>query len=100
MASTGGPVVADQRLYLTKDRSRAVPEGDPEAWTLFCTPGSLVPRSQAARYGLLEPALPAPGGEAQDGQEEEPPKQQAAQTKPRAARTKPRTAARKGDSET
>lgn len=53
MADAGGPVVADQRLYLTRDKTRLVPDGDPDAWTLFCTPGSTIPRDQAARYGLL-----------------------------------------------
>lgn len=90
--STGGPVVARERLYLTRDKTRAVAEGDPEAWTLFCTAGSLVPREQAARFGLLEPAGPPPEGEAEDGQEQDAPKQSPAQTKPRTARTKPRGA--------
>ncbi len=100
MADTGGPVVADQRLYLTRDKARLVPDGDPGAWTLFCTPGSTIPRAQAARYGLLGAPEPA-DVEEEAGVEKEPeaPKQRPAQSKPRTARTKPRTAARKDDGE-
>jgi hypothetical protein len=87
--STGGPVVARERLYLTRDKTRLVPADDPDAWTLFCTPGSLVPREQAARFGLLEPVEPASREAAGDGQEQDQ-KQRPAQAKPRTARTKPR----------
>ena len=95
MADTGGPVVADQRLYLTRDRTRVVPDGDPEARSLFCTPGSTIPREQAARYGLLAAPGPAPDVEeaAEADREPEAPKQRTAQARPRTARTKPRTAA-------
>jgi hypothetical protein len=101
MADIGRPVVADQRLYLTRDRTRLVPDGDPEAWTLFCTPGSVVPRAQAARYGLLAARETAPEPEAEADEEPAAPKQRPAQAKPRTARTKPRRpAASKGDDET
>lgn len=46
-------VVATERLCLTEDRKRLVPENTREARWLFCTPGSRITREDAARYGLL-----------------------------------------------
>lgn len=43
------------RLYLTRDHSRVVPEGDPAAAFLFCGTGCQVPAAEAERYGLLAP---------------------------------------------
>ena len=48
---------ATQRLYLTWDRTRLVPEADPNGRVLFCKPGDEVPDSEARKYGLL-PAEP------------------------------------------
>lgn len=41
-----------ERLYYTRDKSRVVPEGDPEAAFLFATPGVAVPMEEAERVGL------------------------------------------------
>lgn len=41
-----------ERLYYTRDKSRVVPEGDPEAAFLFATPGVSVPMEEAERVGL------------------------------------------------
>ena len=51
--------IATARLWLTADRSRVVPEGDPAAAFLFAIPGRAVSRAEALRYGLIEDA-PAP----------------------------------------
>jgi len=53
-------VRVDRRLYLTEDRERAVPDGDPEARFLLCTPGDEMLRSDALRYGLLAEPEPEP----------------------------------------
>lgn len=50
----GGQVMADARLYLTRDETRLVPDGDPDAWTLFCTPGTVLAREVAERYRMLD----------------------------------------------
>lgn len=42
----------DERLWYTADKERVVPEGDPEAAFLFCTPGKEVPLAEAQRLGL------------------------------------------------
>lgn len=44
----------NRRMYLTADRRRAVPEGDPDAAYLLCPAGGEVSRADAERYGLLE----------------------------------------------
>ncbi|MGR6922560.1 hypothetical protein ACU635_50615 [[Actinomadura] parvosata] len=49
-----------QRMYLTEDKSRAVPEGDPEARHLLCAAGGEVSRADAERYGLLDEPKPEP----------------------------------------
>jgi hypothetical protein len=59
----------DRRMYLVEDRSRAVPDGDPEARHLLCPAGGELDRTDAERYGLLEPPAPAQ----QQGFEQEPP---------------------------
>ena len=53
MAPSGGGWVADRRLFLTADGLRVVEEGDPEASTLWITPGKVVPRDVALKHGLL-----------------------------------------------
>lgn len=83
-----GRVVVDRRMYLTADRSRAVPDGDPEAAFLLCVPGAEMTRALAARYGLLE----QPAEEiAEKPAEEESPDEQAAEES--ATETKMRTPA-------
>lgn len=59
-------VVATVRLCLTEDRARLVPDTDPDARWLFCTPGAAISRVDAKRYGLLvEPEVePEPKVEA------------------------------------
>ncbi len=70
-------VMADRRMYLTEDRTRAVPEGDPEARFLLCTPGTYLSRADAARYGLLpahsEPEESAADGDGKEKAQAEPP---------------------------
>lgn len=50
-------------MYLTEDRERAVPEGDPGARFLLCTPGDEMLRADALRYGLLAAPEPEPVAE-------------------------------------
>lgn len=45
---------ATQRLYLTWDRKKVVPESNPDGRFLFCKPGDEVPDEEAKKYGLLE----------------------------------------------
>lgn len=45
-------LVADRRLYLTKDESRAVEDGSPDAAFLLATPGSVIPADLCVRLGL------------------------------------------------
>jgi hypothetical protein len=45
-------VKATERLYLNADKSKVVPEGDPEAAFLFATPGTEISAEDAAKYGL------------------------------------------------
>lgn len=86
VANTGGPVVADRRLYLTRDGTRLVPDGDVDAWRLFCTPGMRIPREQAARYGLLDEPTADPEPESSEeapqseGESEAEPKQRTPRT--------------------
>lgn len=47
-------VRVDRRMYLTEDRDRAVPDGDPEARFLLCVPGGEMLRADAVRYGVLK----------------------------------------------
>lgn len=47
-------VEVDARLCLTEDGERLVPEGDPDARWLFCTPGQKIPRREAEKYGLID----------------------------------------------
>jgi len=51
---------ATQRLYLTWDRAKVVPESNPDGRFLFCKPGDEVPDEQARKYGLLQQKAPAP----------------------------------------
>lgn len=60
-----GHVVATARLCLTDDRSRLVPDTDPDARWLFCVPGSPISRADAERYGLLAEPEVSPEPEAE-----------------------------------
>lgn len=46
-------VETKEALWLTADRERLVPEGDPEAAFLFASAGKRVSREDAERYGLV-----------------------------------------------
>lgn len=46
-------VTVDQHWYLTEDKNRVVPEGDPAARWLWATPGMEVPRAEAVKLGAL-----------------------------------------------
>lgn len=52
-------VKVDQHWYLTEDKDRVVPEGDPAARWLWATPDMDVPRADAERLG----AVPAASGD-------------------------------------
>jgi len=56
VSSDTGTVVVDQHWYLTGDKSRVVPEGDPGARWLWAAPGDAVPRGEALRLGALRVA--------------------------------------------
>lgn len=45
----GPKVRPGKRLYMTADRTRLVPQGDPEARTLYCTETSEVPADEFDR---------------------------------------------------
>lgn len=45
-------VVLEEKLWLTADRERVVPDGDPEAAFLLGTPGKRVSADEAERLGL------------------------------------------------
>ncbi|NJP24454.1 hypothetical protein FLW53_09580 [Microbispora sp. SCL1-1] len=66
-----GHVIATARLCRTED-DRLVPDSDPDARWLYCTPGTPIPRAEAERYGLLkaqadEPEPDAGGDESGGG---------------------------------
>lgn len=52
-------VTIDRHWCLTEDRSRVVPETDPEARWLHWSPGTVVSREEAERLGAVE-REPAP----------------------------------------
>ncbi|SDZ55201.1 hypothetical protein SAMN05216215_10978 [Saccharopolyspora shandongensis] len=49
----GELVKVDAKMWRTADGERLVPDGDPDAAVLYCTPGMQVPRAEAERYRLL-----------------------------------------------
>lgn len=51
----GDTVKVDRYWCLTEDRSRVVPETDPDARWLHWIPGMLVDRAEAERLGAVEP---------------------------------------------
>ena len=46
-------ITATERLWMTADRSRLVPDKHPEAAFLFCAPGQSIPEAEARKYGLI-----------------------------------------------
>lgn len=68
-------VTATQRLWLTADGDRLVPDGHRDAAVLYCTPGKRITVVDARRFGLLGETAPVeppvevevtPAGEAKD----------------------------------
>lgn len=73
-------MIAAQRLFLTADKDALVAEGDERAAFLYATEGDEIPAEMAAKFGLVDGALPA--------------KKAKAETKPaKAAEAKPAAAA-------
>lgn len=54
-------MVIKNPVYLTQDKSRAVPESDHEAAFLLCGVNATVPVAVAERYGLTENGAPGQG---------------------------------------
>ena len=46
-------IILTEKLWLTADQNRVVQDGDPDAAFLLGTPGKKIPKSEAARLGLL-----------------------------------------------
>ena len=49
---------AKVRMFLTADRSRVVGEGDPDAASLYASPGSRLPDDAVKQFGLAGGNLP------------------------------------------
>ena len=69
-------LVADRRLYLTRDGARVVEDGSSEAATLFATPETLISQDEVDRLGLslVDGRIALPGAEpvaAPDGEQTE-----------------------------
>lgn len=45
---------AQERLWLTQDRDRVVPDGHPDAATLYAAAGDEIPASAVERFGLVD----------------------------------------------
>lgn len=45
-------LIADRRLWLTADRNKVVEEGDPNAATLYATPGTVIPAEAVKRFKI------------------------------------------------
>lgn len=52
---------AKERLYLSADHKRLVPEGDPAAAYLYAAPGQPIDDAEAKRYGLVDGKLKRKG---------------------------------------
>mgnify|MGYP001581696603 CR=1 FL=1 len=50
---TSAYAIARQRLWLTAEGDRLVPDGDPDAASLFVAAGHRISRQDAERFGLL-----------------------------------------------
>ena len=53
-------IVADRRLYLNKDKTRVVEEGDPDAAYLYKVPGHVITEEDAIKFNLYEEDEPEP----------------------------------------
>src|SRR3546814_11482007 len=47
-------MIAQERLYLTRDRKTLVGDGDKRASELYATPGTEIPKSAAQLFGLTD----------------------------------------------
>lgn len=47
-------ITPGERLWLTADKDRVVPDGDPDAATLYCTETDEVDADEAQRLGLKQ----------------------------------------------
>lgn len=65
-------IVADRRLYLNKDKTRIVEEGDVEAGYLFVIPGHEISDDDAKKFGLTAEPEPEPEPETWDKPAPEP----------------------------
>ena len=52
MEARSGLIIARERLFETADRTRLVPQDDPDAAFLFCTPGAPIGKDDAQRFGI------------------------------------------------
>lgn len=50
---------AKERLWLTADKSKIVPEGHKDAATLYAAVGDEIPQTAADRYGIKDGAVSA-----------------------------------------
>ena len=78
-------MIADQRLFLTADEKRVVPEGDPDAAFLFAAEGSEISDADAEKFGLSPAAKAEPEGKqaaAADNKQAAPPANKARSSRP------------------
>ena len=61
--ATAGLWTSAERLWLTADRTRVVPDGHPEARFQLVAPGHSIPMTQARELGLVKPTSAVPQGE-------------------------------------
>ena len=58
--ANGATVTATQRLWVSRDGESLVPDGDPNAASLFCVPGKRIAKAEAERFGLVKGVVQAP----------------------------------------
>ena len=46
--------IADERLWLTEDKTEVVKDGNPKASTLYASVGTRIPEEAAIRFGLVK----------------------------------------------
>lgn len=54
-ADSSGTWIADRRIWLTADKSKAVEDGDPASAFLLVAPGQGMARARAERLGVIPP---------------------------------------------
>ena len=64
----GKRVTVHQRLFLTSDGERLVDETDPDAASLYSTPGKKIAETDAERFGLVNGKLPGAESAVDDGE--------------------------------